>query len=197
MSATAASLAMHPERSRRAAIALLVVAVLAVVAVVAVPTWYLHHRYDVELQERQSRLERLQRIAAMRPELSRQLEAMRAQDTRRFFLRSGAAALSAAEVQEVIRGVIDQSGGRLITMQALAAREDGRYRQVTVSVQMTANIFALRKILHAIETHVPLLFVDNLMVRTQVPGNYKPGPGAEPEMYLSMEVHGYSLLGSP
>ena len=197
MNAPATSVMANPARSRRAAVGLLVLVVASVIAIVAIPTWYLHNRYDVELQERQSRLERLQRIAAMRPEISRQLEAMRAQDIRRFFLRSGAAALSAAEVQEVIRGVIEQSGGRLITMQALAARDEGRYRQVTVSVQMTANIFAMRKFMHAIETHVPLLFVDNLMVRTQVPGNFKPGPGAEPEMYMSMEVHGYSLVGNP
>ena len=196
MNATASWMA-DPQRSRRAAVALLLAAVVAVLAIVAIPTWYLHNRYDAELADRQARLERFRRIAAMRPDVARQLEAIRGQDTRRFYLRSGAAALSAAEVQEVIRGVVEQAGGRLITMQALAAREEGRYRQVTVSVQMTANIFALRKILHALDTHVPVLFVDTLMVRTQVPGNFKPGPGAEPEMYLSMEVHGFSLVGNP
>jgi hypothetical protein len=58
---------------------------------------------------------------------------------------------------------------------------------------MTANIFALRKILHAIENYTPYLFVDNLLVRSQVPGNFKPGPGAEPEMFVQFDVYGYAL----
>lgn len=191
---TMALAAMNPAQSRRLAILLLVVAVLAAIAVVAVPAWYMHHRYDVALEDRYSRLERFRRIAAMRPDVARQLEAMRAHDPRRFFLRSGAPALAAAEVQEVIRGVVESAGGRLITMQALAARGEGRYREIAVSVQVTANIFALRKILHGLETHTPYLFVENLMVRAQVPGNFKPAPGTEPEMYVSMEVRGFSLV---
>ena len=39
-----------------------------------------------------------------------------------------------------------------------------------MNVQLTGTIFALRKILHAIETNQPALFVDNLQVRSQVPG---------------------------
>jgi hypothetical protein len=65
-----------------------------------------------------------------------------------------------------------------------------------VNVQLTANIFALRKILAAIENNTPFLFVDNLQVRTQVPPNYRPQPGAEPEMFVMMDVTGYALTGS-
>jgi hypothetical protein len=122
---------------------------------------------------------------------------MRAKDTRKFFLRSGAAALSVAEAQEVIRGMVESSGGRLITMQALPSKEEGRYRQVSAQVQLAANIHSLRKILHAVENHVPLLFIESLMIKTQVPGNFKPGPGAEPEMFVTFDIHGYSLAGNP
>ena len=57
----------------------------------------------------------------------------------------------------------------------------------------TANIFALRKILHAIENNTPFLFVESLQVRTQVPPNYHPQPGVEPEMFVMLDVSGYSL----
>lgn len=188
---------LDPVKSRRLAVGLLVLAIGLVIAVIALPTWLLHQRYDQALEDRYSRLERYQRIAASRPEVARQLEAMRSHDPRRFFVRSGAPALAAAEVQEVVRSVIESAGGRLITMQTLTAREEGRYREIAVSVQVTANVFALRQVLHALETHTPYLFIENLMVRTTVPGNFKPAPGAEPEMYVSMEVHGFSLTGSP
>ena len=186
-----------PQRSRQLAGGLLALSVLVVVALLAIPTWYFYNRYDRELADRREKVERFGRIAGTRAEVARQLEAMRAKETRKFFLRSGAPALSVAEAQEIIRDVVVSSGGRLITMQALPSKDEGRYRQVSAQVQLAANIHALRKILHSIETHVPLLFVENLMVKTQVPGNFKPGPGAEPEMFVTFDVHGYSLAGNP
>jgi general secretion pathway protein M len=191
------SASINLPRSRQLAAGLLAAAIVAGIAAFALPTWYLYNRYDRELGERQEKLERFRRIAATRAEVSRQLEAMRAQDTRRFFLRPGAAALSAAEAQEIIRGIVEAAGARLITTQALPSKDEGRYRQVGAQVQLAANIFALRNLLHRIETNTPYIFVDNLMVKTQVPGNFKPGPGAEPEMFVTFDMHGYSLVGSP
>ena len=92
--------------------------------------------------------------------------------------------------------LIESSGGRLITVQAPTYKEEGRYRQISVNVQLTANIFALRKILNAIESNVPYLFVDSLMVRTQIPSTFRPQPGQEPEMYVSLDVSGYAPAAS-
>src|SRR5512144_3194610 len=99
------SASINLPRSRQLALGLLAAAIVAAVALFALPTWFLYNRYDRELTDRQEKLERFRRIAGTRAEVSRQLEAMRAQDTRRFFLRPGAAALSAAEAQEIIRGI--------------------------------------------------------------------------------------------
>ena len=187
---------MNPTQSRRLAILLAVLAIAAIIAAIAGPVWIAHRWYDRNLAEATDKLERYRRVAAMRPEVAKQLDALRNKDTRRFFLRSGAAALSAAEAQQAIQGLVEGAGARLISVQAPPAKDDGRYRQVTVNVQMTANIFALRKILHAIENYTPYLFVDNLLVRSQVPGNFKPGPGAEPEMFVQFDVYGYALPNS-
>lgn len=188
---------MNPEQSRRAAVGLLAVAVIAVIVAIALPFWMLHRHYDVALADSTDRLERYNRIAATRPEVARQLEAMRGKDARRFFLRSGAPALSAAEAQEMLRSLVEGGGGRLITMQAPVSKEEGRYRQITVNMQLTANMQAVRKILNAIETSVPYLFIDSLKVTSQVPGNFRPQPGAEPEVFLQLDVAGYALVGGP
>jgi len=187
---------MNPTQSRRLALLLALGALAAVIAAIGLPVWLGHRYYDRHLTETTDKLERYKRVAALRPEVAKQLDALRNKDTRRFFLRSGAAALSGAEAQEAIRTLVEGAGARLISVQAPPAKDEGRYRQVTVNVQMTANIFALRKILHAIENHTPYLFVDNLLVRSQVPGNFKPGPGAEPEMFVQFDVYGYALPSS-
>ena len=186
---------MNPDQKRRLALGLLVVAVGLPVAILAILFWLSNRHYGGALDDSQSRLERYQRVASMRASVARDIELMRTHDPRKFFLRSGAAALSAAEAQEAVRAIVEANGGRLITMQAPNTRIDGRYRQVTVNVQLTANVLALRKILNAIETRTPFLFVDNLMVRSQVPSNFKPGPGSEPEMFVQFDVSGYSLEG--
>jgi len=185
-----------PQRSRQIAVGLLVVVVVAVVAAIAVPEWLLHRHYDAAVAESVDKLDRFRRIAGTRPQVQRQLEAMATRDPRKFFLRSGAAALSAAEAQESIRSLVESSGGRLITMGAPSSRDEGRYRQVTVNVQLTANIFALRKILNTIESNTPYLFVDNLTVRTQVPAAFKPTPGGEPDMFVQFDISGYAITGS-
>jgi general secretion pathway protein M len=185
-----------PHRSRQLAVGLLVVAVLGIVAAVAIPEWLLNRHYDAALADSLDKLDRFRRIAGTRPQIARQLDAMAARDPRKFFLRTGAAALSAAEASEAIRSLVESSGGRLITMGAPSSRDEGRYRQVTVNVQLTANVFALRKILNTIESNTPYLFVDNLTVRTQVPAAFKPAPGAEPDMFVQFDVSGYALTGS-
>ena len=187
---------LSPEQSRKLALGILVVLVVAVVAAVAIPVWLVHRHYDAALADMTDKLDRYRRIATTRPEVVRSLEAVRAKESRKFFLRPGGAALSAAEAQEAVRSMVEANGARLITMQVPAAKDEGRYRQVTVNVQLTANIQALRKILHRIEAGTPLLFIDNLMVRSQVPSTFKPGPGAEPEMFVQFDVYGYSATGT-
>jgi len=189
--------ALDPIQRRRLAVGLAVAALALVLAAIAIPVWLINRNYSRTLDESQVLLERYKRIAAARPGATRDLELFRTNDPRKFFVRSGAAALSAAEAQEALRTIVEAGGGRLITMQAPNSRVDGRYRQLTVAVQLTANVIALRKILGSIESRTPMLFVDNLTVRSQVPSNFKPGPGAEPEMYVALDITGYSLESAP
>lgn len=183
------------ERSRRLAVALLAVLLVLVAGAIFLVAWIPNRHYDRALKDSLGKLERYSRIAGTKPEVTKRLEAMRTHDPRKFFLRSGPVALSAAEAQEALRAIVEANGGRLITMQAPSSRDDGRYRQVTVNVQLTANVLALRKILHAIDSRTPFLFVDNLMVRSQVPSNFRPGVGAEPEMFVQFDVSGYAFTG--
>jgi len=192
--ATLASL--NPVQSRRLAIAILVAVVAAAAAIVLAPVWIGNRHYNAALDDYSDKLERYGRIAGTRAQIARQLEATRAKEPRKNFLRGPTVPLGAAETQEAIRSIVERSGGKLITMQPPVTKDEGRYRAVTVNVQLTANIIALRAILHAIETNVPFLFVDSLSIRSQVPGNFKPVPGAEPEVFVQMDVTGY-LIPAP
>jgi general secretion pathway protein M len=183
-------------RSRGLALGLLVAAVLLVLAAIVVPVWLLHAHYDHAIDDLGDRLSRYQRIAATRPQVLQAIEAMRARDPRKLYLKAATGPLAAAEVQELAKNLIEANGGKLVTAQVQSPREEGRYRQVSVNLQFTANILALRRILNALETGQPTLFADNVVIRTQVPATFRPVPGGEPEMFVQLDVFGFTLGGS-
>ena len=186
---------LPPEKRRKAALGLLVGLVLAVLALVAIPLWLAHSHYDRALEDIDSRLVRYERLAAARPALQQKLEAVRAIGSRKYFLKASAPSLSAAEIQERARQFVESNGGRLISVQVAQPKDDGRFRQVTVTVQANANINATRKILYALETGEPYLFVDSFTIRAQVPPGFKPAPGFEPEMFIQLDVSGFAIVG--
>jgi len=188
--------AVNGKYDRELALAILVGAVVLAVAVIAAPVWMLNRHYNAAGEDLADTLTRYQRIAATRPQVQQALDAIRAKDPRHFYLKAATAPLAGAEVQELTKTLIESNGGKVITAQVGVAREEGRYRQVSVNMQFTANIVALRRILNALETGQPYLFADNVVIRTQVPATFKPAPGGEPEMFVQFDVIGFTLGGS-
>ena len=186
---------MNPQQSRRMALLALLIAAVGIAGPIAFGVWKVNQYYESELASKRDRIERYQRIASTRQDVAKQLDAMRAKEPRKFFLRGGATSLSAAEAQEAVRAIIEQNGGTLITMQAPTSRDEGRFKQINVNVQLTATVQALRRILHAIETNTPYLFVENVMIRSQVAAQHRPGPGQEPQVFVHFDVTGYAPAG--
>ncbi|MBK8322165.1 MAG: hypothetical protein IPL06_05380 [Betaproteobacteria bacterium] len=183
-------------KRRKAAIGMAAGVAALLLAMLALPLWFAHQHYDDALEDIDKRLVRYERLAAARLQLEQKLEGVRAMGSRKYFLKASAASLSAAEVQDRVRQFIESAGGRVISVQMGTPRDEGKFKQVPVTVQANANIMVTRRILHALETNQPYLFVDSLVVRAQVPPGYKPPPGFEPEMFIQFEVSGYAIPGS-
>ena len=125
---------LPPARQRFLAVGLLVAVAAIALSVVLVPLWSLHKHYDDAIAELNDRIERYRRIAAQAPEYRKALDAMRAKDGRRFFLKNTAPNLAGAELQEQVRAAIESNGGRITTSQNQGPKDDGRFRQITVTV---------------------------------------------------------------
>lgn len=202
------ALVMTPSQSRAAAIALLLGAVVLVLGAFIIPVSLLHRHYDFYLDKYSDELARYQRIAATRAALEAKLAAVKAREPRKGFLKNASPGLAASEVQDVVKSLIEGNGGRLAVLQISPHKDDGRFRQASVNVQMSASVPALRKILHALEGAQPHLFVDSLTVRSNVGYGYRPVPvpvpvpgvpvpGPEPEiLFVQMDVSGFAVAGS-
>lgn len=194
-----ATLAMptSPRSNRALAVLLLVVAVVIALMVLVAPVLLLHRHYDVAIDGMRDHLDRYRRIAAQAPETKKALDAVRAKDSRRFFLKNTAPNLAGAELQDLVRAAIENNGGRITTVQIIAPKEDGRFRQIGVNVQLFATTPNLQKILYAIETQQPYLIIDGLTIRPlNAFRGFKPAPGAEPEVSVLLDVVAFSNTGT-
>jgi len=179
-----------PAANRNAAAIVLLVIVVAAIAAIAGPAWWAYDHYDSTAAQLARQLRSYTSLNQLRPKLLKSVEVLKARDTKKYFLKGGTAALAGAELQDVVRGVIETNNGKLLSSQLLAHKDDNGYRQVNATITMMANIQSLRQVLYAMETREPYLFLDNLTIRSQVPSNFKPQPGLEPEMFIQFDVAG-------
>jgi len=187
-------LPLPPRQSRILAVALLAAAVVLAVGVLLAPFLLLHWHYDAAIEALQQRVDVYRRVAAQTPELKKALDAIRARNGRRFFLQNVAPNLAGAELQDLVRAAIENNGGRITTIQIAQPREEGRFRQIGVSVQLFATTPNLQKILYTLETQVPYVLVDNITVRPlNAFRGFKPPPGAEPELSVMLDVNGFTF----
>ncbi len=186
----------HNPRDRRVlAVAILALAVCSVVAAISVPAVLLHRHYDQHLARMTRQLNAQSAVNAQRPQVVRALEVLKAKDTRKLFLKGTTTALASAELQDVVKQVVEASGGRQNVATASPNKDDGAYRTVTANFQISVSHNNLRRLLHALESREPYLFVDNLLIRSQTPFGFRPQTGvAEPDLFLQMDVSAISPI---
>ena len=188
------TLPLAPRQSRALALALLALAVLLGLTLLLAPFLLLHRHYDTAIEALQDRIDVYRRTAAQTPELKRALDALRAKDGRRFFLHNTAPNLASAELQDLVRAAIENNNGRITTIQTAQPRDDGRFKQVGINVQMFATTPNLQKILYALETQAPYTIVENITVRPlNAFRGFKPPPGNEPELSVLLDVSGFAI----
>ncbi|MEP7327581.1 MAG: type II secretion system protein GspM [Betaproteobacteria bacterium] len=180
---------LTPIQQRAVAVLLVVLAFALLLMLLMGPLVLMHRHYDGVISDLSDRLERYRRVSAQAPELRRALDVMKERDGRRFYLKNTAPNLAGAELSDLVRGAIENNGGRITTSQNPSPRDDGRFKQLSVSVQFFATTPALAKILQALDTQLPYLTVDNLSIRPlSAFRGFRPGPGQEPENNVQLEV---------
>ncbi|MEQ1519191.1 MAG: type II secretion system protein GspM [Usitatibacteraceae bacterium] len=185
-----------PQKRRWLALALFVLLSALIIAAIAVPAVMLHRHYDASIAKLSRQVSTQTAFNALRPRLTEKLEALKGRDVKKYFLKGTSSALALAELQETVRTTIEANGGRVVgsSVPGNAPKDEGPYRQVATAFTMNTNNPNLRRVLYALESREPYLYIDTIMVQPQVGTGYKPVPGAaEPDMYIQLEVHAFAL----
>lgn len=185
-----------PRQRRITAALLLLIALAMVSAAIAYPVYKLHEHYDSAIETLQFRFDKLRAVAAQRAEIQKVLTMVKGENPARFFLKNSAANLAGSELQDLVRAAVEKGGARLTSVQVAAPKDDGRYRQIILNLQIIANIMTLQKTLYALEGGQPYVFVDNLRINSTQFRGARPNPGLEPEVTIQLDVSAYAPLAT-
>ena len=186
---------LTPNQSKAAALAILATILVIVAGAIALPLWMLNRHYDAAVEGAATRLERYSRIVGMRDGLEQKALEIKALEATHHFLKSASPALAAAELQEQAKVILDVNGGKLNSIQILPHKDDGLYRQVSVTLQLTAPLSAVKAMLHALESAHPYLFVDNFSIRAHNMLIARNDSANEPDLFVQFDLTGYALKG--
>lgn len=140
------------------------------------------------------RMARMARIASSAPALAAALEAAGGADADDVAYLPGASdPLAAAALQGLIGRLAAAFGVTLATVEpvtavAEAAAAPGR---VTLAVSATGPLDGVWRLLHALETQRPLLFIDELDLVNPSPASPQWSPGGQPMTSLRLRLSGY------
>lgn len=96
-------------------------------------------------------------------------------------------AAAAAYLQQRMDAVATDGGALLLSFELLAPEntDDTPLQMVTGRIRVTANTQSLRALLHALESHRPLLVLDNVFVRARSDQDSVPGGHLDVQMDVS------------
>lgn len=184
---------------RCAALAILLALFGGAVAAVALPYVGENRALQEENRELRHRLDGLAAVAAMRSEVESRLallEQDRAADDS--LLAGESVALSGAALQERLTQIVASSGGRVSSSQMLPGEQASGFEQIMVRMQFEAGLTELHRVLEAVETSRPLLFVEALQIavnRGQL-RRVQTDKSVAIAMQVTLDLYGYRRQGA-
>ena len=149
------------------AFGLLLLILLLAGSIGIVPWWNNMRLYDEQSSGYADQLGRYRAMTERGPVLQAELESVREQlGLSEYYINATTSALAAAELQKKVKGVVEQAGGKLVSTQNIAGAVQENPDRIAVRVRMNGGVDILAEVLHTLEGGRPLLFVENLAIRS-------------------------------
>jgi general secretion pathway protein M len=182
--------------SRLLAVALLAAVPMIAYALVVGPIITAYRDAGEAIAQAQKLLQNYRERAEQRPQFARLLAAEEERaGSITGYLEAVDAALAAAELQDRVKGVVEQAGGTLRSAQSLeveAVEEVAGVRRAGLKVRFAADIESLAAILYELETGEPYLFVEGLSIREpRRQRRRRDEPEQAPELDVVLDLYGY------
>jgi general secretion pathway protein M len=141
------------------------------------------------------RFEQYERILSRKQSIVDEMETLTSQFADQNYLSSqNTTALASAELQEMIKQAIVESGGQLSSTQGLPVVIKNNFQRIPINVRMTGNSDVLRAVLHKIETATPLVVVEQIDIRPMRGVRNKTTHQIDPSNELNVNFQAISFM---
>jgi len=158
---------LNNSQQRWLALSLLLAVILVLTATIIWPIIDQSRQNKQKIEDLTKRLQRYKQVAAGKKQVIEKLNSSKdaLNDNNQFF-KSKSYALASADLQQLIKDAIKNSGGQVTSTQVIPETNEGQFARVAIRVQLSATTAALKKILYIVESSRPILIVDNLRIRS-------------------------------
>lgn len=186
------------------ALLLLLLTAGAGITLLVAPVLTVSRGYDESIADLRFRLDRYQRSADRVPRLKARLaQLQRQQGTGEELLQGDSSAIAGAALQERLKEIVQDAGGRLESTQLLTTSADGAMERLTARARFSGSVEVLQKALYRIEYGRPLLLVEKAGIRRSKQRRLpfrRSREGRPPEqgpdrLRVTLEVAGYRRRG--
>jgi general secretion pathway protein M len=173
-------------------LAILVLALGVVFSVTLLPVLLANRHYQETIAGMESRLQQLQRAAAIGDTLKPQYEQLKHRQTSdAHYLKSSSAALAAAELQRLVKRIVVAKNAEVVSTQILTTRQEEGFDRVSLKVRMRGQLESIVQAFYAIETGDPFIFMDNVSVRASRGRRIRGKMPILQNMDIDMDLIGY------
>jgi hypothetical protein len=107
------------------------------------------------------------------------------------FIKKKTSALVAADLQKLLKKLIESNGGNLVSTHAVTKPKDDVFSDITIKVHMRCNITTLRTVIYALASNKPLLFIDNLLIQKRASRSSRRRNITTDQLEIRFDVTGY------
>lgn len=181
---------------RLIALALLGAVCVTAYAFVAQPLWVRYEQYRQSSAQLEALLVRYRHVGGSAQALQAELDELRSHPVSQSGYLSGASgALAAAELQNHVKAIVKSAGGELKSTQILPIGDEGDFVRIAIRIQMPVRMDPLHKILHALESGQPFVFIDNVDIRRRKTRRRRR-PEGDVGLDVRLDVYGYMRAGA-
>jgi general secretion pathway protein M len=183
---------LNLRQRRLLALAILVLALGGVFGVTALPVLLANQHYRDTIAGLESRLQQLQRAAAIGDTLQPQYEQLkRWQTSGAQYLKSNSAALAAAELQRLVKRIVVAKNAEVVSTQILTTRQEEGFDRVSLKVRIRGELENVVQAFYVLETGDPFVFLDNVSVRASRGRRVRGQVATLQTLDIDMELIGY------
>jgi general secretion pathway protein M len=179
-------------------LAILIGIVVVLLIVIVLPVAETFGEQSDEIAQSQDEYAAYRAQIASRPRLEAELAALdRQESSTAGLLRGGNAALAAANMQGLVKTLVERHGGQVRSVQNLPSSMVGGLEKIEVQYELSIPLGSLKAVTWQLETNVPYLFLDDVQIHPE--NGWSPGDAAASSrnLYVQWTITGYRWVGTP